>query len=120
MFFLLSSSLTAVAFGAAHAVPTESYQVVHMYPHDPAAFTQGLVFVNGMLYESTGLNGRSSLRRVDLPSGRVLQEHDLPEKYFGEGLTDWGSNLIQLTWQSHVGFVYDRFSFRPIGTFTYP
>ncbi|MHB1937523.1 MAG: glutaminyl-peptide cyclotransferase [Acidobacteriaceae bacterium] len=115
------SLLTAAsAFGVDRAVPTERYRVVHVYPHDPTAFTQGLVFVNGMLYESTGLQGQSSLRMVDLASGHVLQQHDLPAKYFGEGLTDWQSNLIQLTWQSHLGFVYDRFSFRILRTFTYP
>lgn len=119
LLLLLSVPATAV-FGVSRAVPTESYQVVHAYPHDPTAFTQGLVFVDGMLYESTGLHGHSSVRMVDLQSGRVLQEHDLPAKYFGEGLTDWQSHLIQLTWESHVGFVYDRFSFRAIRTFTYP
>lgn len=76
--------------------------------------------MNGMLYESTGLKGRSSLRMVDLQSGRVLQKHDLPAQYFGEGLTDWKTNLVQLTWQAHLGFVYDRFSFRVLRTFTYP
>lgn len=110
----------ASGFDADRAVPTESYRIVHVYPHDPTAFTQGLVFVNGMMYESTGLQGQSSLRMVDLASGHVLQQHDLPAKYFGEGLTDWQSNLIQLTWQSHLGFVYDRFSFRILRTFTYP
>lgn len=119
-FFLLSSFPIVPAFGVSHAIPTESYRVVHVYPHDPTAFTQGLVFINSMLYESTGLRGQSSLRMVNLESGRVLQQHDLPEKYFGEGLTDWHSNLIQLTWQAHIGFVYDRFSFRTIRTFTYP
>jgi glutamine cyclotransferase len=119
IFFLLSFPI-ASASGASHPVPIERYRVVHVYPHDSTAFTQGLVFVNGMLYESTGLRGQSSLRMVDLESGRVLQQHDLPEKYFGEGLTDWDSNLIQLTWQAHVGFVYDRFSFRAIRTFPYP
>lgn len=105
---------------ASHPVPVESYQIVHAYPHDASAFTQGLVFVDGMLYESTGLRGHSSLRMVDLQSGRVLQRHDMPAKYFGEGLTDWRSSLIQLTWQAQVGFVYDRFSFRILQTFTYP
>jgi len=107
-------------FAATHAIPVEGYRVVHAYPHDATAFTQGLVFVNGMLYESTGLRGQSSLRMVDLASGRVLQKHDLAAKYFGEGLTDWQSHLIQLTWQSHLGFVYDTFSFRTIRTFFYP
>jgi len=110
----------ASVFAATRAIPTESYRIVHAYPHDATAFTQGLVFVNGMLYESTGERGQSSLRMVDLASGRVLQQHDLAAKYFGEGLTDWQSHLIQLTWQSHLGFVYDTFSFRTIRTFTYP
>src|SRR5262245_13246444 len=98
---------------------TSAYQIVHEYPHDPRAFTQGLVLVDGHLYESTGLPGRSSLRMVDLASGRVLQKYDVPAEYFAEGLTDWGSTLVQLTWQSHKGFVYDRFSFSVLRTFTY-
>jgi glutamine cyclotransferase len=97
----------------------DDYQVVHAYPHDSKAFTQGLIYVDGHLYESTGLNGRSSLRMVELPTGRVLQKYDLPAEYFGEGLTDWGSNLIQLTWRAHKGFVYDRFSFSLQRTFQY-
>jgi glutaminyl-peptide cyclotransferase len=92
--------------------PVNSYQVVHIYPHDPEAFTQGLVFVAGHLYESTGRNGVSSLRMVDLATGRVLQKHSLPAEYFGEGLTDKGSSLIQLTWTTEKAFVYDRFSFQ--------
>jgi glutaminyl-peptide cyclotransferase len=95
------------------------YQIVHSYPHDSNAFTQGLVFVDGHLYESTGLQGRSSLRMVDLSTGRVLQKHDLPPEHFGEGLTDWGSTLIQLTWTSHTALVYDRFSFSLLRTFSY-
>jgi glutamine cyclotransferase len=117
---LISLLPAASAFAATRAVPVESYRIVHVYPHDATAFTQGLVFVNGMLYESTGLFGHSSLRMVDIASGRVLQKHDLAAKYFGEGLTDWQSHLIQLTWQSHLGFVYDTFSFRTLRTFTYP
>lgn len=101
---------------AAHA---DGYQIIHTYPHDPKAFTQGLIYVDGHLYESTGLNGHSSLRMVDLTRGEVLQRHDLPPEYFGEGLTDWGSTLIQLTWTSHKAFVYDRFSFSLLRTFTY-
>jgi glutaminyl-peptide cyclotransferase len=100
-------------------VPTNSYRVVHAYPHDVQAFTQGLVYVDGHLYESTGLNGRSSLRMVDLATGGVLQKYDLPAEYFGEGLTDWGGNLIQLTWKSHKAFVYNRFSFSIVRTFDY-
>jgi glutamine cyclotransferase len=97
----------------------DTYQVTHTYPHDPQAFTQGLIFVDGYLYESTGLEGQSSLRKVDLSTGQVVQKYDLPAEYFGEGLTDWGTNLIQLTWKSNIGFVYSRYSFAPIRTFKY-
>ncbi len=97
----------------------DSYQIIHTYPHDPRAFTQGLIYLDGHLYESTGLNGRSSIRMVDLTTGRVQQKYDLPAQYFGEGLTDWRSSLIQLTWKSHTGFVYDRFTFSLLRTFQY-
>jgi glutamine cyclotransferase len=99
--------------------PTESYRVVHTYPHDSSAFTQGLVVVNGVLYEGTGLNGRSSVRAVDLATGGTIQSVKVPDQYFGEGLTDWSSNLIELTWRAHRAFVYDRFSLRVIKTFEY-
>ena len=112
--------LSSSALGTAQiSAPTESYQVVHTYPHDVHAFTQGLIYVDGHLYESTGLNGRSSLRLVDLASGTVLQNHDLPPDIFGDGLTDWGSTLVQLTWTSHKAFVYDRFSFATQRTMSY-
>ena len=104
---------------AAFPLHSDSYRVVSVYPHDPQAFTQGLVYVDGHLYESTGLNGRSSIRMVELSSGRVLQEYDLPAEYFGEGLTEWGGNLVQLTWMAHKGFVYERFSFSLLRTFSY-
>lgn len=110
---------TAAGFAAKLSAPVEGYRVVHAYPHDSSAFTQGLVMVDGMLYEGTGLNGRSSVRAVDLATGRVLQSVKVPSKYFGEGLTDWGSNLIELTWMAHRGFVYDRFSMRLVRTFKY-
>jgi glutamine cyclotransferase len=95
------------------------YSIVHTFPHDPHAFTQGLVYVDGHLYESTGLNGRSSLRMLDLNTGRLLQKYDLPTDYFAEGLTDWQNTLIQLTWRDHKAFVYDRFTFSLMKTFTY-
>ena len=98
---------------------TDSYRIIRTYPHDPNAFTQGLVFHNGQLYESTGLNGRSSLRLVDLETGNVLQKHDVPNQYFSEGLTQWGSALIQLTWTANTAFVYDRLSFRLLRTLHY-
>jgi glutamine cyclotransferase len=104
---------------ASLAFAADGYRVVHTYPHDPQAYTQGLLYEDGYLYESTGLNGRSSLRMVDLETGRVLQKADVPSQCFAEGLAAWGSTLIQLTWQSHIAFVYDRFSFRLLHTFTY-
>jgi glutamine cyclotransferase len=110
---------TTVGFAAGTGAPVEGYRVVHAYPHDSSAFTQGLVMVDGMLYEGTGLNGRSSVRAVDLATGRVLQSVKVPSRYFGEGLTDWGGNLIELTWLAHRGFVYDRFSMRLVRTFKY-
>ena len=102
------------------ASPADTYRILHTYPHDPHAFTQGLVYVDGHLYESTGINGQSSLRMVDLETGRVLQSLPVDSKYFAEGLTDWQSTLVQLTWESHVGLVYDRFSFRLLRTFSFP
>ncbi|HVN92538.1 MAG TPA: glutaminyl-peptide cyclotransferase [Terracidiphilus sp.] len=109
-----------LAFFIALELPAQdTYRVVHTYPHDNHAYTQGLIYKDGYLYESTGLNGHSSLRMVDLATGRVLQQVAVPSQYFAEGLTDWGSTLVQLTWQSHIGFVYDRFSFRLVRTFNY-
>lgn len=102
------------------AQAVKGYSVVHAYPHDSQAFTQGLIYLDGHLYESTGLNGHSTLREVDLESGRVLREVDVPSQYFAEGLTNWGSTLIQLTWKKHVAFVYDRATFRLLKTFHYP
>jgi len=99
--------------------PVYSYNVVNTYPHDRSAFTQGLVFEGGVLYEGTGLNGRSTLRRVELETGEVLQIHELPAQFFGEGVTVYGNDIIQLTWQSHVGFVYDRDSFELLQEFNY-
>jgi len=113
----LLASLCLLLLPAAFAADT--YRVVHAYPHDPDAFTQGLVYVDGQLYESTGLNGRSSLRMDDLETGKVLQHIDVPSQYFAEGLTNWRSNLVQLTWKAHAAFVYDRFSFRLLHTFHY-
>jgi len=114
--FLLFAVCLVGRFGVA---ADEGYRVVHSYPHDAKAFTQGLVYADGHLYESTGIEGRSSLRMVDVETGRVLQELPVPKPYFAEGLTTWGSTLIQLTWQSHVAFVYDRFSFRQLRTQSY-
>jgi glutamine cyclotransferase len=87
--------------------PIYGYRIVKVYPHDPNSFTQGLLFHKGFLYESSGLRGRSTVRQVELDTGKVLKVHHLPSRYFGEGLTLWQEKLIQLTWRSGVGFVYD-------------
>ncbi len=96
-----------------------SYAVVHTWPHDPAAFTQGLVFLDGDFLESTGLNGASTLREVELETGRVLRKVSVPPEYFAEGLTVIGARAYQLTWQGHKGFIYDVASLRLEGEFSY-
>ena len=101
-------------------IPVYTYRVVNTFPHDRNAFTQGLVYESGVLYESTGLYGRSSLRRVELETGKILQIRELPTQYFGEGITIYGDRLIQLTWQSNVGFVYHKDSFDILREFDYP
>jgi len=110
-------SLCVLAVAPAHAADT--YQVVHTYPHDAQAYTQGLIYLDGHLYESTGLMGRSSLREEDLDTGRILQFKDVSSQYFAEGLTNWGNTLVQLTWQDHLALVYDRASFRFLRTLPY-
>ncbi|HYB97280.1 MAG TPA: glutaminyl-peptide cyclotransferase [Vicinamibacterales bacterium] len=99
--------------------PVQSYKVIAEYPHDQSAFTQGLVFADGHLYESTGLEGESTLRRVDLTTGRTLQRVDVPPQYFAEGLALVGDELLQLTWKHKLGFVYDRATFKQKRTFSY-
>jgi glutamine cyclotransferase len=105
--------------GAAPAVPVYGYSVVRSYPHDPRAFTQGLLFRNGVFYEGTGMNGRSGIRKVKLETGEVLQAKPIGAEYFGEGITDWKGSLIEITWQSEIGFVYDINTFERTRTWTY-
>jgi len=100
-------------------IPVFGYKIVKTYPHDRAAFTQGLQYVDGFLYEGTGQNGQSGLRKVKLDTGEVVQLQPLDGKYFGEGITVLGDQIFQLTWQSEIGFVYDRATFKQLKTFTY-
>lgn len=100
-------------------LPVYGYRVVNVYPHDRQAYTQGLIWCDGFLYEGTGLNGASSLRKVRLETGRVVEQHSLDRQYFGEGITEWGGRLLQLTWKSNLGFIYDRSSLKVLGTFNY-
>jgi glutaminyl-peptide cyclotransferase len=104
---------------AAAAVPAYTTEVVKTFPHDKDAFTEGLFYLNGFLYESTGLEGHSSIRKVRLDTGKVLQQHDIAQKYFGEGIVNWQDRLIELTWQSHIGFIYDLHSFTTRANFHY-
>jgi glutamine cyclotransferase len=97
-----------------------AYRIVNKWPHDADAFTQGLLYDGGFFYESTGLNGRSSLRRVDPATGEVLQHSRLHQRYFAEGLALVEDKLIQLTWKSGLAFVYDKDSFELLKTFSYP
>jgi glutamine cyclotransferase len=100
-------------------VPVSRYVITRVYPHDPHAFTQGLEYRDGALLEGTGRNGESTLRKVEIATGRVLQLASIPADYFGEGITTWGQTILQLTWQSETGFVYDRTTFKQLRTFRY-
>lgn len=119
MLLFLVLLLVPVACSRPEEASSYTYEVVNSYPHDTAAFTQGLVFEDGFLYEGTGLAGQSSLRKVDLETGKVLQSVNLPGSLFGEGITIFGDRIVQLTWTTRVGFVYDRKSFEKVGEFSY-
>src|SRR5438477_4509991 len=119
LFVIFMAALMLASQRPSERLPVYSYRVVRTYPHDTKAFTQGLQYVNGFLYEGTGLNGSSTIRKVKLETGEVLQRRDLARAYFGEGITIWKTDLIQLTWQSNVAFVYDSKTFAPRRTFNY-
>jgi glutaminyl-peptide cyclotransferase len=115
-----ASAPAAPAAGQKGAIPVYGYEIVHAYPHDRTAFTEGLFYKGGFLYESTGLQGQSSVRKVKLETGEVVQKGDLPADLFGEGISDWGDRIIGLTWQTNVGFVLDFKTFNLQQTFHYP
>ena len=121
--FVVIAALSAGACGPASqasGIPEYTYQVVHTYPHDRGAFTQGLIYQDGVLYEGTGIEGESSIRKVKLETGEVLQKRDVPWPNFGEGILIWKDRLLELTWQGQFGFVYDLATFAPKGEFRYP
>jgi glutamine cyclotransferase len=99
------------------SVSIYSYSIVNSFPHDPSAFTQGLVYDNGFLYEGTGLLGQSSVRKVNLETGDILKIHHLPPRYFGEGITIFRDKLFQVTWKSNIGFVYNKYSLELLNSF---
>jgi len=113
---LAGTSSTAVE----RHTPVYGYRIVHSYPHDRAAFTQGLEYRGGFLYEGTGLKGQSTLRKVELETGKVLQKIPVDPEYFGEGITLLDQRIVELTWQAQRGFIYDRDTLRRTGTFDYP
>lgn len=116
---LLCPLVLALSPGGRQETLALGYEIVQTYPHDPAAFSQGLFFQDGFLYESTGRRGQSVLRKVDLESGSVLQEVSLPTNLFGEGIAPFGDQIYQLTWQSGLGLIYDAGSFESTGQFRY-
>lgn len=119
---IVAVALAACACGPvtqAGEIPQYTYEVVHTYPHDPQAFTEGLFYLNGFLYESTGMEEQSSVRKVRLETGEVLQKHDLPGEYFGEGIIAWKDRLIQLTYRTEVGFIFDFNTFDKKSEFHY-
>ena len=116
----LALALLGCSSAAWAAIPVYGYRIVHAYPHDTGAYTEGLFYKDGYLYESTGETGESTVRQVELKTGEVVQRYNVPPQYFGEGIVDWKDRLVQLTWQSQTGFVYDLASFKLQHTFTYP
>jgi glutaminyl-peptide cyclotransferase len=118
--WLLGLAVLLASCNRAPPTPARDYSVVNTYPHDRGAFTQGLLFLNGALYESTGQYGQSSLRKVELKTGKVLQQVNVPDQYFAEGLALLDGKLYQLTWQDRVGFVYDLNTFSQEKQFFYP
>ncbi len=107
------------AVGRAAAAPVAGYRVVAKYPHATSSYTEGFFYLGGLFYEGTGLEGRSKVVVTRPQTGEAVQQLQLPPQYFGEGIVDWGPNLYEWTWQSHICFVYDRFSLRPIRQFRY-
>jgi glutaminyl-peptide cyclotransferase len=114
----LAALVSAVSSHA--AIPVYGIDVVRTYPHDRAAFTEGLFYLDGWLYEATGQGVRPAVRKVALATGKVAQGRDIAPMFFGEGIVAWKDRLIELTWQNHIGFIYDLKTFRPLGSFTYP
>lgn len=112
-----TSSTQSAQHGSA---PVHGYEVASVYPHDTGAFTQGLLYHEGTLFEGTGRYGESDIREVELETGNVLRQRALSAEYFGEGITLWNDQLIQLTWKSNTGFVYERTTFDRIDNFAYP
>ncbi|HSY72809.1 MAG TPA: glutaminyl-peptide cyclotransferase [Alloacidobacterium sp.] len=111
----------AVALQSADCVaaPVSGYKVIAKYPHSTESYTEGFFYRDGVFYEGTGLKGHSAVLAIQPETGKPIQRLDLPSQYFGEGIVDWGPDIYEWTWQSHLCFVYDRFSLRLVKQFTY-
>ncbi len=120
LFFLFFSTFLRTALIPQKPPAKIPYKIINTFPHSPDAFTQGLAYANGFLYEGTGKYGHSSLRKIRLETGEILKEHPLPPDIFGEGITILKDKIIQLTWYARTGFVYDKESFQLLKTFKYP
>jgi glutamine cyclotransferase len=118
----LLSLLPLLLVGAAQTerVPVERVEIVRTFPHETGAFTEGLLYLDGRLYESTGMEGRSFIREVRLEDGKVIRQAVIPPQYFGEGIVNWGTKLISLTWQNGLGFIWDRATLKRTGEWRYP
>lgn len=119
LFLSLSLVVLPPIGGYANATPSYGYKVVAKYPHSTNSYTEGFFYLDGMFYEGTGVNGRSAVMAIDPETGKTLKQRDLPSQYFGEGIVDWGPNIYEWTWKSHVCFVYNRATLQSVKQFTY-
>jgi glutaminyl-peptide cyclotransferase len=118
-FSITLALLAAILPVSCLAAPVYGYKVVAKYPHSRDSYTEGFFYLNGLFYEGTGMTGHSAVLAITPATGQPVQHTELPPQYFGEGIIDWGPNLLEWTWQTHVGFVYDRFSMRVLREFHY-
>jgi len=114
-----AAALIALLVTPSFAAPVAPCTVVRKIPHSTSSYTEGFFYRDGKFYEGTGMEGRSSVQVLDAATGKLLQQRDLPSQYFGEGIVDWHDVVYEWTWQSHIGFIYDRISLRPVGQFRY-
>jgi glutaminyl-peptide cyclotransferase len=118
---LVVFTCVAYVLGASSASPAPiySYKVVAKYPHSTDSYTEGFFYLDGKFYEGTGIEGRSAVMAIDPKTGKILQRRDLPSQYFGEGIVDWGQNIYEWTWKSHICFVFDRATLQPVKQLSY-
>jgi len=116
---ILAAAFAIPAAASGLTAPVSGYKVVAQYPHSTSSYTEGFFYLNGIFYEGTGLEGQSTVASIFPETGKPIQQHTIPPQYFGEGIVDWGPYLYEWTWQTHVGFIYDRATLQPVRQFTY-